>query len=284
MKFLVLGATGMAGHTISLYLCSQGHDVTTYSRTTFSYGKNITGDITDSNFLRSLLLDYDYDVVVNCIGVLNDACDTDREKSIYLNSYLPHAIVSLLKNRKTKLIHLSTDCVFSGKTAPYHEKSLRDGETFYDRTKGLGEIESTQHLTFRNSIIGPDMKEDGIGLFNWFMKQHDTINGYTGAIWTGVTTLTLAKAIERAAIEGTTGLYHLVNNSSISKFDLLQLFNTHFKENKVVILPYQLVKIDKTLVNTRKDFSFTVPSYEEMILEMKNWIWQYKDLYPHYFK
>ncbi|WP_427108030.1 SDR family oxidoreductase [Lysinibacillus xylanilyticus] len=284
MKFLVLGATGMAGHTISLYLYSQGHDVTTYSRTTFSYGKNITGDITDSNFLRTLLLDYDYDVVVNCIGVLNDACDTDREKSIYLNSYLPHAIVSLLKNRKTKFIHLSTDCVFSGKTAPYREKSLRDGESFYDRTKGLGEIESTQHLTFRNSIIGPDMKEDGIGLFNWFMKQHDTINGYTGAIWTGVTTLTLAKAIERAAIEGTTGLYHLVNNSSISKFDLLQLFNTHFKENKVVILPYQLVKIDKTLVNTRKDFSFIVPSYEEMILEMKNWIWQQKDIYPHYFK
>ncbi len=284
MKFLVLGATGMAGHTISLYLLSQGHDITTYSRTASSYGKNITGDITDSNFFKSLLLDDDYDVVVNCIGVLNDVCETDREKSIYLNSYLPHAIVSLLKNRKTKLIHLSTDCVFSGKAAPYHEQSPHDGETFYDRTKGLGEIESTQHLTFRNSIIGPDMKKDGIGLFNWFMKQQDAIHGYTGAIWTGVTTVTLAKAIERAAIEGTTGLYHLVNNSSISKFDLLLLFNKHFKENKIAIQPYHLVNIDKTLVNTRKDFSFTVPSYEDMILEMKNWIWQQKELYPHYFK
>ncbi|MEQ6355983.1 sugar nucleotide-binding protein [Lysinibacillus sp. M3] len=284
MKFLVLGATGMAGHTISLYLYAQGHDVTTYSRSAFSCGNNITGDITDTNFLKSLILDHDYDVVVNCIGVLNDACETDREKSVYLNSYLPHAIESLLKNSNTKLIHLSTDCVFSGKAAPYHEKSLRDGETFYDRTKGLGEIESTQHLTFRNSIIGPDLKEDGIGLFNWFMKQQNTIRGYTGAIWTGVTTLTLAKAIERATLEGTTGLYHLVNNSSISKYDLLQLFNTHFKENKSTIQPYPLVNIDKTLVNTRKDFSFTVPSYEEMILETKNWIWQHKDLYPHYFK
>lgn len=78
--------------------------------------------------------------------------------------------------------------------------------------------------------------------------------------------LTLAKAIEIAAIESTTGLYHLVNNSSISKFDLLQLFNKHFKENKVIIRPYELVNINKTLVNTRKDFSFTVPSYEEMVL------------------
>ena len=85
---------------------------------------------------------------------------------------------------------------------------------FYDRMKALGEIENERHLTFRNSIIGPDMKEDGIGLFNWFMKQKGTIYGYTEAIWTGVTTLTLAKAMERVGSEGLCGLYNLVYNES----------------------------------------------------------------------
>ncbi|MET4562464.1 dTDP-4-dehydrorhamnose reductase [Lysinibacillus parviboronicapiens] len=283
MKFLVLGATGMAGHIISLFLTMRGHEVTTYSRSAFPYGKSITGDITDSTFLQKLLLD-NYDVIINCIGVLNEACDDNRAKAVYLNSFLPHAITAFLKKTQTRLFHMSTDCVFSGKAAPYSENSIRDGETFYDRTKGLGEIDSPRHLTFRNSIIGPDLKEHGIGLFNWFMKQNGPINGYTGAIWTGVTTLTLAKAMERAAMEGTTGLYHLVNPVSINKFDLLQLFNKHFKDNQITINPSSLVNLDKTLINTRNDFSYKVPSYEEMIIEMKDWIYAHKKLYPHYFK
>ena len=283
LKFLILGATGMAGHTITYYLREQGHNVTTYSRTHIPFGKSSTGDITDSSFLQWILLN-NYDVVINCIGVLNEACDANPEKAIYLNSNLPHAIIDGLKNTKTKLIHMSTDGVFSGKAAPYSENSIHDGKTLYDQTKSLGEIISDQHLTFRNSIIGPDMKENGIGLFNWFMKQSGTINGYTGAIWTGVTTLTLAKAIEQAAAEDITGLYHLVNSTSISKFDLLQLFNKHFKDNKMTILPSPSVNIDRTLLNNRKDFSFIVPSYEEMIIEMKEWIESHKNLYPHYYK
>ncbi|MFK5708313.1 SDR family oxidoreductase [Lysinibacillus boronitolerans] len=284
MKFLVLGATGMAGHTIAIYLCEQGHDVTTCSRTPFPYGNNRTGDVTDAHFLRSLLLDNDVDVVINCIGVLNDACEADPAQSVLLNSYLPHAIVSLLENQQTKLIHLSTDCVFSGKSAPYYENSVLDGETFYDRTKGIGEVNNDKHITFRNSIIGPDLKKDGIGLFNWFMQQKGPVFGYLGAIWTGVTTLTLAKAIERAAQQDLTGLYHLVNTTSISKHDLLHLFNKHFLNNSIKILPHQLVHVNKTLINTRNDFSFSVPSYEEMIIEMKEWVLQHKDLYPHYFQ
>ncbi|MFJ7697735.1 SDR family oxidoreductase [Lysinibacillus fusiformis] len=282
MKFLVLGASGMAGHTISIYLREQGHNVTTYTRTAFQYGNNITGDITDLNFLCSLLQDNQFDIVINCIGMLNQACQANPGKSIFLNSYLPHAIVALLENRPTKLIHMSTDCVFSGENSPYYEKSVQDGTTFYDRTKGLGEIDHNKHLTFRNSIIGPDLKMDGIGLFNWFMHQKGPIHGYTGAIWTGVTTLTLAKAMEQAAQEEITGLYHLVNTSPISKYDLLQLLNRHFMDHPIMINPHQLVNVNKTLINTRNDFSFTVPSYEEMIIDMKEWILQHKDLYPHY--
>ena len=222
--------------------------------------------------------------MINCIGVLNEACDIIPSIAVYLNSYLPHFIAELLKNTTTKLIHMSTDCVFSGKSAPYAENSMHDGETFYDRTKALGEMNDDKNLVFRNSIIGPDMKKNGIGLYNWFMQQKGTINGFTGAIWTGVTTLTLAKAMERAAIENITGLYHLVNNQSISKFELLKLFNTHFKADEMTILPSDTVNADKTLLNNRKDFSFEVPSYEEMIIEMKQWIWSHKNLYPHYFQ
>ena len=283
MKFLILGAAGMAGHTISLYLHEQGHEVTTFSRTSFPYCENINGEITEGFSLHSILLQRDYDVIINGIGILNQACDLKPSRAVYLNSYLPHAIVDILKDTNTRLIHMSTDCVFSGKSAPYFENSHYDGETLYDRTKSLGEINDNKNLTFRNSIIGPDMKKDGIGLFNWFMQQEGTINGYTEAIWTGVTTLTLAKAMERAATEEVTGIYHLVNNTSINKFDLLQLFNKHFKDEELHIVPSHSVLANKTLKNTRKDFSFEVPSYEQMIIEMKEWIWTHPSLYSHYF-
>ncbi len=284
MKFLVLGATGMAGHIISLYLKEQGHDVTAFSRSHFPYCKNINGDAMDNRFVMLMLLDGDYDVVINCIGVLNQACDREHSRAVYLNSYFPHLIVDILSGTKTKLIHMSTDCVFSGKSGPYNEDSLRDGETFYDRTKALGEVDDDKNLTFRNSIIGPDMKESGMGLFNWFMNQSGIIDGYTKAIWTGVTTLTLAKAMERAVVENLTGLYNLVNNESISKFDLLGLFNKHIRDGELFIQSNETVDLNKSLVNNRNDFSFEIPSYEQMVIEMKEWIYSHKELYPQYFK
>lgn len=284
MKFLILGATGMAGHTIAIYLQEQGHDVTAFSKNKFSYCKNIKGDATDKNLLRDILIKNNYDVVINCIGVLNTDCDREPSQAVYLNSYLPHFLSDTLKNTNTKLIHMSTDCVFSGKLGSYDENSFKDGETFYDRTKALGEIVDSKNLTFRNSIIGPDIKENGIGLFNWFMKQNGTINGYTKAIWTGVTTLTLAKAMEKAATENLTGLYNLVNNESITKFDLIKLFNKHIRNSSLNIEPSESVNLNKSLINTRKDFSFIVPSYEDMVIEMKEWIYNHKELYPHYFK
>lgn len=283
IKFLVLGATGMAGHIITLYLLEQGHDVTAFSTSTFKYCRNIIGDANDKDFVVSMLQDGNYDIVINCIGVLNQVCDEKPSRAVYLNSYLPHLIADTLKQSNTKLIHMSTDCVFSGRTGSYSENSFRDGETLYDRSKALGEVEDGKNLTFRNSIIGPDMKENGIGLFNWFMKQDGSINGYTKAIWTGVTTLTLAKAMEKVATENVTGIYNLVNNKSINKFDLLGLFSKHMKNNEITILPNGDVNLNKSLINNRKDFSFKVPCYEEMIVEMKEWINNHKELYPHYF-
>lgn len=284
MKVLVLGSIGMAGHTITLYFKEQGHDVTAYSMKPFEFCKNIVGNALEMDKFKEILLNGDYDLVINCIGLLNQVAENNRSMAVYLNSYLPHLVADTLKGRKTKLIHMSTDCVFAGNTGPYTEVSFCDGVTFYDRSKALGEVVDHKNLTFRNSIIGPDMNEEGIGLFNWFMKQNGTINGFTGAMWTGVTTLTLAKAMEQAAKENLTGLFNLVNNESISKYNLLRLFNTYFRGDSLTINPSDSLRLDKSLRCTRTDeFSFKVPSYEQMIREMKEWVDNHKDLYPFYF-
>ncbi|HBP38386.1 MAG TPA: NAD(P)-dependent oxidoreductase [Clostridiales bacterium] len=282
MKFLVLGATGMAGHTIAIYLQERGHDVTTFTTSPFPYCRNIIGDALDGALLKSVILEGGYDRVINCIGILNQACDRNPAQAVYLNSYLPHFVAGTIAGTRTRLIHMSTDCVFSGKSGQYHEHSFRDGETFYDRTKALGEVDDSVNLTFRNSIIGPDINENGIGLFNWFMRQNEPVQGYSQAIWTGVTTLVLARAMERAASENLTGIYNLVNNTVISKYDLLMLFNRILRHGKIKITPNPESKVNKSLINNRHDFSFQVPSYEQMVIEMKDWIIQHQSLYPHY--
>ena len=284
MKILVLGATGMAGHIISIYFNESGHDVTAFSRSKVNYCKNVNGDITDFQNLKNLINEGQYDAIINAIGILNQDAEDHKSNAVLLNSYLPHFLSDTTQEMKTRVIHMSTDCVFSGKIGGYSETSFRDGETFYDRSKALGELENHKDLTFRNSIIGPDMSERGIGLFNWFMKQEGQINGFTKAIWTGVTTLTLAKAMEQALKENLTGLYNLVNNETISKYELLKLFNKYMRDGQIEILPSDNLSLDKSLINNRTDFSFEVPSYEAMIAEMKEWIDNHKDLYPHYFK
>jgi len=283
-RVLVLGSIGMAGHMITLYFKEQGYDVTAYSVTPFRYCENIVGNASETDKFKDMILQGEYDTIINCIGILNKAADENRSAALYLNSYLPHLIADTMKDKKTKLIHMSTDCVFAGNTGPYYENSFRDGISFYDRTKALGEVEDDKNLTFRNSIIGPDMNENGIGLFNWFMKQTGTIHGFTGALWTGVTTLTLAKAMEKAIEENLCGLYNLVNNDVISKHDLLVLFNKYFRNNSLTILKSDDLRLDRSLRNTRKDFSFVVPSYEQMVQEMKEWVNAHSNLYPHYQK
>jgi len=284
MRILVLGAIGMAGHTITLYFKEKGYDVTAYSVTPFPYCKNIVGNVFETNTFKAMLLSGNYDIIINCIGILNQTAEDHKAKAAYLNSYLPHFIADTISQTSSKLIHMSTDCVFAGNAAPYTEKSLRDGTSFYDRSKALGEVEDEKNLTFRNSIVGPDMNPEGIGLFNWFMKQAGTINGFTGAMWTGVTTLTLAKAMEQAVKENLTGLYNLVNGDNISKFELLKLFNQYFKDNSITINSSDKLQLDKTLISLRSDeFSFKVPSYEQMIVEMKEWVESHKDFYHHYF-
>lgn len=283
MKLLVLGCNGMAGHLISLYFKERGHDVVGFARSeSHLLDRTIIGDAADLGLIKCTISNGDYDAVINCIGLLNQFAEDNKAMAVLLNGYMPHYLAEITKETKTRVIHMSTDCVFAGNNGPYYEDSLPNGTTFYDRSKAIGEINNTKDLTFRNSIIGPDIKESGIGLFNWFMKQKGAIGGFTGAIWTGVTTLTLAKAMEAALNQNLTGLYNLVNNESINKFDICSLFNKYFRANEVEINPNDTLQLDKSLRRKREDFAFTVPTYEQQIKELREWVDAHCELYPHY--
>lgn len=282
MKVLVLGAGGMAGHVIATYLSERGHTVSTVSASNKLNNSTTLLDATNTTALREYLTNNTFDIVVNCIGILIQQSESRKDLAAYLNSYLPHFLEYFYQDSPTRVIHLSTDCVFSGKHAPYREDSPYDGEIYYDRSKALGEIINDKDLTFRMSIIGPDMQQKGIGLFNWFYTQTGEINGYQKALWNGITTIELAKGIDAAIGQKLTGLYHLVPDTNISKYDLLRLFVKVFGRSDITVKPETLTVSDKTLINTRTDFMHTVPSYEVMLTEMKEWIKNHQDAYGHY--
>lgn len=282
MNVLVLGAGGMAGHVVATHLKEIGYSVDTLSAKNKLDESTVLVDVTDMGAFRSYLQNKVYDVVVNCIGLLIRPSEEHKDLAVYLNSYLPHFLEEYYKGTQTKIIHLSTDCVFSGKKAPYDEKSWYDGESFYDRSKALGEIINGKDLTFRMSIIGPDMQKNGVGLFNWFFAQTGEISGYTKSIWNGITTIELAKAINSAIKQNLTGLYHLVPDTNISKYNLLKLFTSTFNRDDITVKPSDSSIIDKTLHNTRDDFDFKIPDYEQMLIEMKEWIMAHQNYYPQY--
>ena len=282
MKFFILGCNGMAGHIISLYLKEQGHHVLGFDRIRSKYFDSIAGDAFETEFLRKFISESKFDTVINCIGILNDFAEQNKASASFLNSYFPHFLVEVTANTDTQVIHMSTDCVFSGKRGSYTEDDFRDGATFYDRSKALGELEDNKNITLRNSIVGPDMNSKGIGLLNWFLQQRGEVNGYTKAMWTGQTTLQLAKTMEMAAKEKAHGLYNTVPDHSISKHDLLMLFNHYFKGDSLKINPIEGVCADKSLKRTKYDFSYLIPDYETMVAELAEWIKKHKDLYPHY--
>jgi dTDP-4-dehydrorhamnose reductase len=282
MQYLVLGSNGMAGHMIAQYLTEQGHQVTGFARQEGTVCKTIVGDAMDHDQVRKALQSADYDYVINAVGVLNRRVDAKLADGIYLNSVLPHFIADELQDRRAKLIHISSDCVFEGTKGHYTEQDIPDAHSYYGRTKALGEVYDNKNLSIRTSIVGPELKKDGIGLFHWFMSQKEEVGGFTKVIWSGVTTLQLARVIATDAMLNQTGLYHLVNNEIITKYDLLQLFNKYCRKNPVTIIENSDLQNDKSLVNSRVTNGFEVPSYEKMVKDMAKWIEEHPDLYGQY--
>ena len=282
MRFLVLGANGMAGHTICLYLTRRGHSVVGLARAASPLVQAIIGDVRDVETLRRHVQAGGFDTVINCVGILNAAAERDKAAAVYINALLPHLLVDITRDSATQVIHLSTDCVFSGKRGQYRENDFRDGETFYDRSKALGELEDERNLTLRTSIVGPDLSPNGIGLLNWFMQQPGPISGFTGAIWNGQTTLQLAKTIEYAAVRRLGGLYNIVPDRAVTKFELLQLFNRELRHDTVQVNAVPGLTVDKSLVRTRLELDCPVPDIPAMVAELAEWMREYRSLYPHY--
>lgn len=272
----------MAGHTISLYMQKQGHTVFGFDRSKSKFVNSIAGDARNVDVIRDVVVNGHFDAVINCIGILNQFAEQNKALATYLNSYFPHFLADITYASDTQVVHMSTDCVFSGKRGRYTEDDYPDGETFYDRSKALGELVDDKNITLRNSIVGPDINPKGIGLLNWFMQQSGEVNGYTMAMWTGQTTLQLAKTMEAAIKKRVHGLYNTVPSTSISKYDLLCLFNKYMRNSGMIIHPIEGVRVDKSLRRTKFDFDYIIPDYEVMVSELSKWIFDHKIMYPHY--
>ena len=280
MKILVLGKNGMLGHVVHNYFSEIGNEVVG----TVTSGDGIIFNAFEKlEDLEKIINNHKPEVVINCIGILNQVAENNKLLAVKLNSLLPHYIDFLSEKYHFKFIHVSTDCVFEGTIGKYDETALPDATSFYGRSKALGEVNNAHNVTLRTSIIGPDNNPKGVGLFQWFMNQQEEAGGYTKVIWTGVTTIELAKAMEKAILNNLFGLHHVVNNEFISKHDLLILFNKLFKKN-VNINENPNIVSEKTLVRTDKSFDFEVPSYEQMVTEMKDWVINHQDLYPQLMK
>ncbi len=279
---LVLGVGGMAGHMVATYLASRGYEVDGITRSRMLNDKTRLLDVTRFDELRTAVTSRPYAAVVNCVGMLIAASEKDKPLAVRINSLLPHLLEEWLASSSTRVLHLSTDCVFSGENGPYREDSVRDGQLFYDRSKGLGELINGKDLTLRMSIIGPELDLGGNGLFNWFMNQEGEIKGYRRAIWNGITTFELARSIEAAMETQVTGLYHLVPDGNISKYELLLAMKRVFKKDRIEVAPVDEPVSDKTLINTRKDLPAIDPDYEAMLEQMKTWMLENPGLYRHY--
>lgn len=258
----------MLGHVVYYYLKeTQKYDVlnTVYRNKLTS--DSIICDVRDQDHLKSVLHELSPDVIVNCVGALIQESKTNPANAIYLNAMLPHILKELADKINAKLIHVSTDCVFSGKKGNYAEDDFRDADDVYGRSKALGEIFDAPHCTLRTSIIGPELKKNGAGLFHWFMSQDNEVKGYTKALWSGVTTLELAKTMHKVIENNLKGLYHVTNGKSISKFELLKLLN-ELRETQIEIGRDDEHIVDKSLQSSSQ-FNFKVPDYRTMIREIE---------------
>ena len=270
-KVLVIGSAGMAGHMICKYFETfKKYELVRVARTD-KYGYcDIVLDVQDSAKVLEIVTQNDFDYIINCVGILVQASADDLPRATFVNSVFPNFLAKITKDTKTKVIHLSTDCVFLGDNGPYSETDPHDGVGNYALTKALGEINNSKDLSIRMSIMGPELKDNGSGLMQWFMKQKGTVKGYTKAIWNGVTTLELAIHIDKLLDLDITGVYNLAPKFDITKYDLLLLIQKVYEKDGVDIVPDDEVVFDKTLISKRlNEYNPMIPNYLTQLTELK---------------
>lgn len=280
MKLLIIGGGGMAGHLMVRYFRSlPSYQVVYTTRQPATEGGEpfIEGrrflDASNYEAVEALVKDERPDIIVNAVGILNGEAERHPLRAYRINGFLPHWLGYLALCCGARLIHISSDCVFSGAKGSYTEEDKPDGTSVYARSKALGELHHSPHLTLRTSIIGPEIRPHGIGLLQWFLRQQGQIQGYTRVLWNGVTTLQLAKAVQYAIEQPhLTGLVQITASETVSKHELLLLLQEHFHHHHVMIEPDDRIEIDRSLRPIRKDWQLEPVGYRVMLAELAEWM------------
>lgn len=280
-KVLILGANGMLGSELFKTFVAENRFVTTGTIRTikkcdwinYATSEQIIKDVdvTNITYVKELIEQHRPGFVINCIGVIKQKPEaTDNELTIQLNSLFPHQLARICSSIGSRLIHISTDCVFSGTKGSYSEKDFPDAIDFYGKTKNLGEVIYGDHVTLRTSIIGHEIGSKK-SLLEWFLSQQKKVYGYSKAIFSGFTTNELALIIHNLILPNRdlTGLFH-VASSPISKLDLLKLIRTEYR-HMIDIEPNVDIKINRSLsaVKFNNATGYTPPSWKELIYNMK---------------
>jgi dTDP-4-dehydrorhamnose reductase len=281
MKVLVVGASGMLGHAVLReFAASLGYQVWGTLRSEKARAllpmalrdRTLVGiDAQNDATLSKVFDEMRPDAVVNCVGVVKQlAAADDPLEAIPLNSLLPHQLARQCARVGSRLVHVSTDCVFTGSQGNYREADTPDARDLYGRSKLLGEVDEPQAVTLRTSIIGQELA-GAHGLVGWFLSQRGPVKGFTRAIFSGLPTVTLARLIRDHVLRlpELRGLYH-VSAAAISKYDLLRLVGAAYDHN-IEIIPDDKLKIDRSLDSTRfrQVTGWRPPEWPELITEMR---------------
>ena len=289
MKILILGGDGMIGHKMDQVLSVQNHEIVISIRekqdltlrSISSKSKVFFNDFLKDNII-DFLVKVNPDVIINAIGVtIRRGVNENISDTIYLNSLFPHQISRWALAFKKRLIHFSTDCVFSGNEGSYLEDTTPDALDYYGKTKGLGEINSKSSLTIRSSMIGPELFNK-TELFEWIINNKEKeINGFSRVMYSGVTTVYMAKLVADLIDnhKNLSGIYN-VASKPISKFELLHLINDNF-DLGLIINDDKTVISNKTLNASKieKEIGLQPPSWDELIFELKKDYMNFIDLY-----
>jgi dTDP-4-dehydrorhamnose reductase len=278
---LILGASGMLGHAVLRHFLDRGqHSVTgsvrsRAARDLFSVAVRdhvVAGvDVENNDSLNRLFADVRPDVVINCIGLVKQLAEADDVlAALPINSMLPHRLARLCAPVGARLIHISTDCVFSGSKGMYRENDFSDAKDLYGRSKFLGEVDYPHAVTLRTSIIGHEL-DSKQGLVEWFLSQQAGVLGYSRAVFSGLTTVELARVMHDFIIPtpDLRGIYH-VSVDAIDKEALLRQIAKAYGKT-IDITPDSKIVIDRSLDSTkfRQATGYSPPAWPELIARMK---------------
>lgn len=229
-------------------------------------------DVVHTEELVGVLADFRPQAVVNAVGIVKQrSAATESIPSIDINALFPHRLGMLCKVAGARFIHMSTDCIFSGRKGNYQENDLSDAEDLYGKSKYLGEVHEAHCMTLRTSIIGTELTRKK-SLVEWFLAQKGSVKGYRKAIFSGFTTIEMARIIEKLLVQHphASGLYH-VSSTPISKLELLTKIKGKL-ELPVQIVPDESLSIDRSLDSSRfrKEFDYMPPTWDSMLDELIN--------------